>query len=236
LADLDERIVACKEALPFQQWTRDVARRVVAEATLIEQMVRLDDGGPWRMASVEWQRQLDAARSRVMRPTRARAEATAVSSDPSIEFGIELPADPIEALRVLQMQVRGYELPTTLLQDVCALSRAAQEYLNAEEIKPPAAPSAVRPKNMAQAIYWRDQAERAAKLVATAGWQIITRRIADRSWGVVWLKTVCPPEFGPMLDALAKALVAPIRAIQAYIDRGYSAAAWFQDQETAAKE
>ena len=89
---------------------------------------------------------------------------------------------------------------------------------------------------MLQAPFWREQAERAAKLVATAGWQIIARRIADRAWGVVWLKTVCPPEFGPMLDALAKALVAPIRAIQTCIDRGYSAAAWFQDQETAAKE
>ena len=218
MADLDERIVACKEALPFQQWTRDVARHVVAEATLIEQMVRLDEGGPWHMAAVEWQRQLDAARSRVMRPTPASE------------------ADPVQALRVLQVQVRGYELPTTLVQSVCALSRRAQEYLNAEETKPPAEPSAARPKEMVQATYWREQAQRAAKLVATAGWQIIARRIADRAWGVVWLKTVCPPEFGPMLDALAKALVAPIRAIQTCIDRGYSAAAWFQDQETAAKE
>lgn len=232
MPDLDERIVGCKEALPFHQWTRDVARRVVAEATLIEQMVRLDGGGPWRMAAAEWQRQLDAARSRVMRPTRAIAEGTAISADPSIEFDIALPADPVEALRLLQMQVRGYELPTTLLQHMCALSRAAQQYLSAEEIKPPAEPHAARPKDMMEATYWREAAEQATKLVATAGWQIITRRIADRAWGVVWLKTVCPPEIGPMLDALVKALVAPIRAIQACIDRGYSAAAWFQDQKS----
>lgn len=209
----DERIVACKEALPFQRSSRSVDRHLVAEATLLEQMVRLDGGLPWSLAVAQWQKQLEVTRTQAMRSTTP------------------------EELRSLQMQTRGYELATTLVQTLGTLGMQAQGRLNLvadeqEDVRPRVG----RPENMVQASHWRTCAEHAGKLVETAGWQVFTRRLAERAWTVVWLKTICPPEIGPMLDALTRALVTPIHVIQTYIDCGYSAAAWFQDQETAAKE
>lgn len=210
MAESDGRIVACKELLPFYPPSRPVDRRLVAEATLLEQMVRLDDGGPWSLAVAQWQKQLEVTRTRAMRPSTA------------------------EELRVLQMEARGYELATTLVQSLATLGMKAQERLNQPEAALPRMSGT--PQDLGEASRWRTLAEHARKLVETAGWQVLTRRLAERAWTVVWLKTVCPPEVGPMLDALAKALVTPIHAIQTYIDCGYSAAAWFQKQETEAKE
>lgn len=239
----DEQIVACKEALPLQaRWSRPAARRLVAEATLIEQMVRLDDGAPWRMAMGEWLTRVKQARTLAMRPTPVTAEGKAEGRPPgtaktTITFDITLPADPVEALRLLQLQVRGCELPTALVQAICSRGMDAQVQLNAEDIAPPAAPRLWRqPKDLPEAAYWREQAMLAAKLVETAGWDVLMRSIAARMWTVVELKTICPPEMGPFLDALVKAFLAPINAIQKCIDLGYVAEAWFEDQVREAKE
>lgn len=206
----------CREPLPLQPWTEATAREAVEQATQLDAMRRVGNGDPWRLVAGEWHTLLRTARSRA---TRAQPDG-----------------DPVEALRLIQMEIRGYELPAAVIEERLRMGIEAQVWLDkrAKLRLPPKEPR--RPGSAEQALLGRRRGELAMALVQHEGWPPFVRRLADRAWAAAWLKTVCPPEMGPTCDALVKALEAPIRKVQECIDLGAGAEAWFQEQEAKEKE
>lgn len=235
--------VVCDQVLPLQgvegdDWDEATARRAVEEAAALEAMKTAGEGKPWCLVAGEWLALLRNARARARRPLPARVtapvEGTIAGAD--VDAEIALPADPVQALRLLQMQIRGYELPEALVNERVRLGIDAQYWLGklAEgRVRPK---KLRRPANADQALLWSRRGKLAMALVAEAGWPLLVRRLADRAWAACWLKTVCPPELGPTCDALVQALVAPINKVQECIDLGAGAEAWFRDQEAKERE
>ncbi len=228
----------CRDRLPLQVWDETTASNAVFESELLDAMQRADEGKPWALVAGAWHELLRKARERAVRPSPVRAtapvEGTVGGADVSVEAA--LPSDPVEALRLIQMQIRGYELAGSMLEERLIQGFEAQQWLKKEaERQVPGRPPRV-PRNAEQALLWSRRGKLAMALVTEKGWPLLVRRLADRAWAACWLKTVCPPELGPTCDALVQALVAPIRKVQECIDLGVGAEAWFRDQEAKEKE
>lgn len=218
-------ICVCKEQPPFSDWTLESAKHARAEATLLDEMTRKNGGEPWQLILEQWKGMAWAA---VNQAGRRSADG----------------ANAVEALRERQAKVQGYRLVESLMDERLYLGRDAAEYLKRAGEREPvperereqALSKLIASLNAAAALKHRADAQRALTLIETPGWQVFARRLADRAWAVCWLKTVCPPELGPTLDAMVTAILSPIRALETHIRLGMCAEAWFESQEKKAKE
>jgi len=215
----DEPIRACSEQLPIGLWSQTAAKHATAEATLIEQMLVAGKGAPWRLVLGEWQRLAWASVQRVgRRPDEGE--------------------DTVATLRERQSEIAGYRLAELVVEERLRLGIDARVHLTGLADKSPPTPGiGLKPKDAEQALLWQQRGRLALTLVETPGWAILSRRLADRAWATSWLKSVCPPELAPTLDALLKGILAPLMKLQQCIDLGACAEAWFRNQEQkAAKE
>jgi hypothetical protein len=138
-------------------------------------------------------------------------------------------AGTADEIRSVQIQLAGWQLPALLVQERLSLGMEADAKLRAKEIPTERAGKPVL-KNT-DAILWRKRAAMAAEVVEHPGWQILVRHFVAMDWALVRLKAICPPEAGPTLDAVRKALRAPVRKLDEALDFGIGAEAWFSAQE-----
>jgi len=199
-----------REILPpgTTNWTVASARRAIAETNLLRDLLTSKDGSAHALLVEQARMHQEIERGKTMKQVKG--------------------PEGVEAVREAQWRLRGFELADQVLRERLRLGVVAgQKLAEAERIGLGTLPT---PKDATQAAGWQAEAKRVLALVEKPGWDVLTRRWADVAWTAQWLKSVCPPEMAPLLDALTEGIKATVTAIETKFRQGMGAAAWFQDR------
>jgi hypothetical protein len=130
-----------------------------------------------------------------------------------------------EQVAAAQAEVMGWTTASVVLSERISFGALAAKWTPAEVPK-----QLARPADGMQSSAWRREGEAALRLTEMPGWDILMRRWADMAWSAAWLKTVCPPEAAPVLDAQVRGILGTVQAIEQKIDKLHAAVAWQQEQ------